>query len=296
MQDIVKDSYTLMLGDCLERMKELPDGSVDLVLTSPPYDSIRTYNDSLMWSFEIFEAAAREIYRVLAPGGVCVWVVGDATHAGSETGTSFRQALYFKGLGLNLHDTMIYAKTKPVPLTHNRYEQQFEYMFILSKGRPKTFNGLREPCKRAGEKNHTIHRRKGEDLERGSGFGRPVKDTRLRYNIWYYATSQPGRDYRHPAVFPLELAQDHVASWSNPGDLVLDPFLGSGTSGEAALRLGRQFVGVEKEPSYFEMAANRLAALPAQSDGTTSEQQQTPADPDDSAPSAHSVSAVPGNC
>ena len=138
-------------GDCLEIMKEIPDGSVDLTVTSPPYDNLRTYNGNIsQWSFAKFQGIAKELYRVTKQGGVVVWVVGDATVKGSETGTSFRQALYFKEIGFNLHDTMIYRKLNPIPLTHNRYEQAFEYMFILSKGKPNTFNPIKIPCKTAG--------------------------------------------------------------------------------------------------------------------------------------------------
>lgn len=251
----------LLHGDCREKLKLLPDSFVDLIITSPPYDNLRTYSGTLEWSFEIFQEIAQELVRVMKPGAVCVWVVNDATIKGSESGTSFRQALHFKSIGLNLHDTMIFAKKAPLPLTHNRYEQQFEYMFVLSKGRPKTFNGITEECKRAGNRNTTTHRRTGEELTDGSGIGKAVKDTRLRYNIWSYATSIPGHNYKHPAVFPLQLAIDHIQSWSNPGDIVLDPFLGSGTTGEAAIKLGRRFIGVEKERSYFDISIERLRNL-----------------------------------
>ena len=150
----------LMQGDCLELMKGIPDGSIDLTVTSPPYDNLRTYNGNIgQWNFEKFKAVAKELYRVTASGGVVVWVVGDATIKGSETGTSFKQALYFKECGFNLHDTMIYAKKAPIPLTHNRYEQQFEYMFIFSKGKTKTFNPIMDDCKSSGKTNHMTHRR-----------------------------------------------------------------------------------------------------------------------------------------
>lgn len=270
--DVTAREYVLLYGDCVARLRDVADGTVNLVLTSPPYDSLRTYGDSLSWDFDTFTAAAREIYRVMAKGAVCVWIVGDATRNGTETGTSFRQALHFKELGLNLHDTMIYAKTKPVPLTHNRYEQQFDYMFVFSKGRPATFHGLREPCKFAGTRNHMTHRRDGESLATGGGYGRQVKDTRLRYNIWYYATSRRGGgDYRHPAVFPVEMARDHIATWTNPGDLVVDPFVGTGTTGEAAIAAARRFVGVEKHAPYFAMAVDRLAAIVRTMTGTLKE-------------------------
>ena len=126
--------------DCIEGMKKLESEIIDLTITSPPYDNLRKYNG---YSFD-FENIAKELYRTTKKGGVAAWVVNDSTVKGSETGTSFKQALFFKEIGFNLHDTMIFAKNNPVPLTHNRYEQQFEYMFILSKGKPKTFNGLKK--------------------------------------------------------------------------------------------------------------------------------------------------------
>ena len=132
----------LFCGDCLNVMKQLPAESVDCVITSPPYDNLRDYNGSSVWNFDVFKRAANEIKRIIKQGGVVVWVVNDATIKGSETGSSFRQALYFKEIGLNLHDTMIYQKANPIPQNHNRYEQSFEYMFVLSKGKPKTFNPL----------------------------------------------------------------------------------------------------------------------------------------------------------
>src|SRR5271165_639315 len=135
----------LILGDAATELKKLLASSIDLTVTSPPYDNLRNYNG---YDFD-FETIARELYRVTKSGGVVVWIVMDQTKNGSETGTSFRQALFFKECGFNIHDTMIYASEKP-PLTHNRYEQKFEYMFILSKGKPKTFNPIMEPCKRPG--------------------------------------------------------------------------------------------------------------------------------------------------
>lgn len=244
-----------MFGDCLERMKEIPDNSIDLVVTSPPYDNLRTYKESLNWNFEIFQSVANELKRVIKEGGVIVWVVGDATVKGSETGSSFKQALYFKEIGLNLHDTMIYAKKAPVPLTHNRYEQQFEYMFVISKGKPKNFNPILEDCISFGKTNHMTHRRFSDDLADASGKGKPVKKQRIKYNIWYY---QKGEKVPHPAIFPNKLAHDHIVSWSSEGDTVLDPFMGSGTTGKQAKLLKRNFIGIECVEEYFRIAKQRI--------------------------------------
>lgn len=248
----------LMQGDCLELMKGIPDCSIDLTVTSPPYDNLRTYNGNIdQWNFEKFKAVAKELYRVTADGGVVVWVVADATIKGSETGTSFKQALYFKDCGFRLHDTMIYAKLNPIPQTHNRYEQSFEYMFVLSKGRPKSFNPIFAPTIRGSEK---TRRRTTEYDKKQSMRVRDdatiVKPYKIKTNIFSYGIG--GGKTKHPAVFPEKLAQDCIVSWSNPGDLVLDPLMGSGTTGAACVNTGRRFIGIELDPEYFQIAKTRI--------------------------------------
>ena len=242
--------------DCLSFMKKLDDCCVDLTVTSPPYDNLRKYNG---YYFD-FENIAKELFRITKDGGVVVWVVGDSTIKGSETGTSFRQALHFMDCGFNLHDTMIYAKENPIPQNHNRYEQSFEYMFVLSKGKPKTFNPLRESTKNAGKKfnwgnrktklddNQCRRDRESEELE--------VKPTKIKKNIFYYYVG--GGKTGHPAVFPEQLAKDHIISWSNIGDVVFDPFLGSGTTAKMAIETGRKFLGCEISEEYCEIIKNRL--------------------------------------
>lgn len=252
----------LLHGDCLELMARLPDGCIDLTVTSPPYDNLRTYNG---FTFD-FEGIASELYRVTKHGGVVVWVVGDATIKGSETGTSFRQALYFKDVcGFNLHDTMIYQREGP-PLTHNRYEQKFEYMFVLSKGRPATFNGLRRPSIAAGNRRTGTMRQDSDALSDRSAKGF-VAETSLRGNVWLFGvghnkSSTDRLAHKHPAIYPEQLAADHIASWSNPGDVVLDPFLGSGTTGKMAVQMGRKFIGIEISAEYLAVASERIANAP----------------------------------
>lgn len=242
----------LRLGDCLEVMRDLPDGSVDLVVTSPPYDNLRKYG-----TFD-FEQTAQQLVRVIKKGGVIVWVVADQTVNGSETGTSFKQALHFKALGLNLHDTMIFGKMNHLPLNHNRYEPAFEYMFVLSKGKPKTVSLLTEPCKHGGVRKFTGKGRHNlHDLTPHHGVGKPYKLTKIRENIWFYPVGG-SYGHGHPAPFPLDLATDHVLSWSNPGDVVLDCFLGSGTTGVACINTGRNFIGIERDAGYFQIATERI--------------------------------------
>ena len=237
-------------------MESIDENSIDLIVTSPPYDNLRKYKG---YSFD-FEKIAKELFRVIKDGGVMVWVVSDQTVNGSESGTSFKQALFFKEIGFNLHDTMIYAKTNPIPQNHNRYEQCFEYMFVLSKGKPKTFNPLRLPTKNAGKTfnwggrktvldENQCRRHKETDI-------RVCNNTKIRNNIFYYSVG--GGKSGHPAVFPYQLAKDQVLSWSNEGDVILDPFMGSGTTGLAALNNGRKFIGIEINEEYFNSASNRL--------------------------------------
>lgn len=251
---MLEKQIDLRLGDCVDVMRELPNGIIDLTVTSPPYDNLRTYNG---FSFD-FERVAQELLRVTKDGGVVVWVVGDATVNGSETGTSFRQALFFKDLGFNLHDTMIYKKTgTPFP-DSVRYYQNFEYMFVLSKGAPKVFNPISDrPNKWAGTSVHGTNRKANGATARIQGNGKEIKEMGVRYNVWEIA-NQGKAGMKHPAVFPEDLARDHIMSWSNLGDLVFDPFTGSGTTAVACLKTNRYFIGSEISEEYVRFAEQRI--------------------------------------
>jgi len=240
--------------NCLDTMAKMPDGFIDLTVTSPPYDNLRTYNG---YSFD-FEAVAKELFRVTKKGGVVVWVVGDATIKGSETGTSFRQALYFKEIGFNLHDTMIYQSPKP-PLTHNRYEQCFEYMFVFVKDKLKTFNPIMVEKKYNDKrKNKNFRRRKDGVFEKG--FSKPNEKLKIKENIWNIFAAGGSSDKiasQHPAIFPEQLANDHIISWSNEGDLVYDPFMGSGTTAKMAIINKRNWIGSEISEEYCQIIERR---------------------------------------
>lgn len=242
----------VICGDNVAVLSGFPDACIDLVVTSPPYDNLRSY-DGYSWDFP---ALAAQLTRVLKPGGVIVWVVADATVDGSETLSSMRQAIHFKDVcGLNVHDTMIYASDKP-PLTHNRYEQCWEYMFVLSKGTPKAWHPILRRCKHAGTARSGKFIKTADGGWEDASHSNPVKDESLERNIWSYATGQERNG--HPAVYPLALASDHILSWSNPGDVVLDPFNGSGTTCKAAKELNRHFIGIEISPAYCQIANTRL--------------------------------------
>lgn len=251
----------LRLGDCLDVMRGMEAQSVDAVITSPPYDNLRTYGGHT-WDFE---GIAQELYRVVKIGGVVVWVVADETKNGSESGTSFRQALYFRELGFNLHDTMIYEVAGTGAKGSNlAYWQAFEFMFILSKGRPQTVNRLCDiKNKNAGA---TVPGRAGIDGKPKPEPPHCVKEFGVRTNIWRYAVgfADPSDKTEHPAPFPEALAADHIKSWSNEGDTILDPFMGSGTTGKMCVRLNRNFIGVEINESYFRIAQKRIGEAQAQ--------------------------------
>lgn len=241
--------------NCLLTMEKMPDDCVDFVITSPPYDDIRNYNG---YQFE-FEKIASELFRILKPGGVVIWVVGDATINGSESGTSFKQALYFKEIGFNIHDTMIYYKNNPMPQTGNRYHQHFEYMFCFSKGSPKTFNPITEPTKYKGLANMKNRGQNGsleyEKVER-------TKEKKVG-NVFFYSvgggiSTKDKVAYNHPAIFPEKLVADQINTWTNENDLIYDPFMGSGTTAKIAHLLNRKWIGSEISDKYVEIADERL--------------------------------------
>lgn len=261
------DSNRIYCLDCVEGLKELTN-QVDLIVTSPPYDDLRTYDGHSAWNFGKFTHIAHGMAESLKEGGVIVWVVGDAVVDRSETGSSFRQALYFKDeCGLNLHDTMIYQKRgSPYPSgsKSKRYTQIFEYMFVFSKGPPKTVNLIMDKSNKyaGGVRKTRNHRQRDGTLLKVEAKDPGILEHGCRYNIWQYCIGggigQRDRDaYKHPATFPELLARDHIVSWSNPDDLVVDPFAGSGTTCRMAKILGRRYIGLEINPEYAELA-NRL--------------------------------------
>jgi len=246
--------------NCIDTMARMPDGFVDLTVTSPPYDNLRTYNG---YSFD-FEAVAKELYRVTKQGGVVVWVVGDATIKGSETGTSFKQALFFKEIGFNLHDTMIYEKTGCAMPSPNRYLSNFEYMFVFSKGKIKTYNLIKDRKNRFPErwgKGRKVRNKDGtfsyRDNYKAEEYGR-------RFAIWKYNNGGQGYGCSdnlgqlHPATFPEQLANDHIISWSNEGDLVYDPFMGSGTTAKMSILNNRNWIGSEISEEYCKIIERRI--------------------------------------
>ena len=253
--------------NCLDTMSKMPNDFIDLTVTSPPYDNLRTYNG---YSFD-FESIAKELYRVTKQGGVVIWVVGDSTIKGSETGTSFKQALFFKEIGFNLHDTMIYEKNTssfPSRKDGNRYTQIFEYMFVLSKVKPKTSNLICDKeNKWAGHTNWGKNTKRGRDNDlKETSKIKPVPKFSPRNNIWKYTVgggfaSSDKIASKHPAIFPEKLVNDHILSWSNEGDLVYDPFMGSGTTAKMAILNNRNYIGSEISEEYCKIIEERLKKI-----------------------------------
>lgn len=246
--------------DCVDGMRQIDDEYIDLVVTSPPYDNLRSYD-----GFEFdYEKTIIELFRIVKKGGVVVWVVNDSTKDGTESLTSFKQAICFKDHGFNVHDTMIFNKENYVPLTHNRYEQCFEYMFVFSKGKPKTFNPIMIPCLHPGK----IEKRgaRGSKLDdcqsvrfRKEATYERTSDTKIHPNIFTYVLGQSRTG--HPAAFPDALARDMIISWSNEGDVVLDPFMGSGTTAIQSMRHKRSFIGFDISEKYVELANERIKSV-----------------------------------
>lgn len=247
--------------DCLEGLGLLDNECIDLTVTSPPYDNLRLYNG---YYFK-FEEIAKELYRVMKPGGVIAWIVGDKTKNGSETGTSFRQALYFKDIGFNLHDTMIYEKNNPTPQKSNRYQPCFEYMFILSKGKPKTFNPIMIEKKYIESRPNKMYDKDKSGMQihhqYSSSSNLKIKNNIWKYNVGLYHSTNDKEAFKHPAIFPEQLAADHILSWSNEGDIILDPFMGSGSSCLVAAENDRRYVGIELKQKYYDLAVQRIQEL-----------------------------------
>jgi len=263
------------MQNCIDGMNAMDAESVDLCVTSPPYDDLRTYNDSSKWDFNVFKDVAQALTRVLKPGGVIMWNVNDATINGSETGSSFRQCLYFMDeCGLKLHDTMIYQKTGTAFASGPksvRYTQIFEYCFILSKGKPKTINLIQDKKNKwAGITSwgNARTRRKDGDMNDPGRKSNAIREFGVRNNIWIIKNSggfgQSSKEaYKHPATMPEELALGHIQTWSNPGDLVIDPFMGSGTTAAVAIGEKRNYIGFEIDEEYYNLCQSRLKTLNA---------------------------------
>lgn len=249
----------IVCSDCIEFMRNIEDSIIDLTITSPPYDDLRLYNG---YDFD-YGAVAKELYRITKPGGVVVWVIGDKIVRGNKTLTSFKHALVFQEVGFNVHDTMIYKKKNTPFMRSNAYTNCFEYMFVFSKGSPKTFNPIKEKTVRSGYE-MLVHNKKADGINK-KVLGK-LNEQKTKTNIWEYAVGLGGSTsdriaFKHPAIFPEKLAQDHIISWSNPGDIVFDPMCGSGTTCKMAALNNRIFLGCDISQEYVDIANERIKNL-----------------------------------
>ena len=247
------------VGDCVEIMERFPDNMIDLTVTSPPYDQLRDYKG---YTFDA-EAIAQQLLRVTKPGGVVVWVVGDRIKGGRSM-TSFRQAVMFQDIGFVIHDVMIYQKRNTPFMRSNAYTNCWEFMLVLSKdGPPKTFNPLKSPTVRHGSEMLTFNKKPDGVNRKRRGV---LKAEKTRTNVWAYAVGLGGTTkdriaFQHPAVFPERLALDHILSWSDVGDVVLDPMCGSGTTCKMALLSGRRYIGIDVSEEYVDIAKQRIQGI-----------------------------------
>lgn len=251
-------------GNNVTIMNKMPDNSVDLVVTSPPYDDLRDYENDLTWDFPTFKKVAKQLYRIVKKGGTVVWIIGDKTKDGNKSLTSFKQALYFQEIGFYMYDVIIYEKAGSGPPHSKRYFNTFEYMFILTKGKPNTVNLLadkKNTC--AGMTTFADVTRREKDGTLTNKGRKVINEYGVRTNIWRYNNGKgfSTKDkiaHEHPAIFPEKLVDDHILSWSNPGDIVLDPFGGSGTTAKESIKLGRRWIYIEKVDKYCKIAEERI--------------------------------------
>lgn len=251
-------------GNNVTIMNKMPDNSIDLTVTSPPYDDLRDYDNKLTWDFEVFKKVAKQLYRITKKGGTIVWIIGDKTKNGNKSLTSFKQALYFQKIGFYMYDVIIYEKAGSGPPHSKRYFNTFEYMFILSKGKPKTVNLLADKKNTCGGMTtfSEITRREKDGTLTNKG-KKVINEYGVRTNIWRYNngkgfSTKDDIAYKHPAIFPEKLVDDHILSWSNPGDIVLDPFGGSGTTAKESVKLNRKWIYIEKVEKYCKIAQERI--------------------------------------
>lgn len=260
------DINKIYCGDAVSILERIDTECVDMIITSPPYSNLRHYGNTITeWNHDKFKEIANELNRVIKPGGVIVWVVGDKTEKGSETCVPFKQTLYFRDIGLNLNDTMIWEKSNPLPqVKQPRYRDCFEYMFVFSKGKPKTFNPIMRKCVESGKHYKSTVRVINTDNNR-KDIDYFVSDETVDYNIWKMSVAQNkilydvnGKKIKHPAVFPYDIPYKHIKTWTNEGDLVLDPFIGSGTTALAAMDLKRNYIGIDANEDYCKIADIRI--------------------------------------
>lgn len=246
--------------DAVVGLRLLPADCIDLTLTSPPYDWIRDYNGTFDPAKFPFVRIAEELYRITAPGGVVLWITRDQQQDCCESGTSAKQMLYFKNIGFNVQ-TMI---VDSISARHRRYCYGMppQFCFVLSKGRPKAFHPIRDkPNTEPGRIKSWSARNRDGRIRKGKP--KEIPKYGRRSHIWLYPTgfglvSDDPLPRNAPAPMVETVAGDLMLSYSNPGDLILDPMAGLGTTGKVAVKLNRQFIGFERVRKYCDVANDRV--------------------------------------
>jgi site-specific DNA-methyltransferase (adenine-specific) len=250
----------IICGDAVEELKKIPNNSIDILVTSPPYDGIRKYNG---FNYDL-HATGKEIYRVLKDGGVAIMVIQDQTKNFGKTLTSFRTIVdWVDNIGFKLFETVIYRKYGAEGAWWNkRFRVDHEYMPIFLKGeRPQYFNKdpLKIPSKHGGK---TMT---GGGTRLTNGIRIPtraitINPMKCRGTIWEYMTAGDGTrlKHKHPATFPDKLPYDFIQCFCPPNGVVLDPFIGSGTTALAAIELDRNYIGIDISKEYCDLARRRI--------------------------------------
>lgn len=246
--------------DCVEGMKKIPDNSVDIVVTSPPYDGIRDYNG---FNFDLHETG-RGLIRILKEGGIVAMVIQDQTKNFGKTLTSFKTIIdWCDNIGFKLFECVIYRKHgSEGAWWTNRFRVDHEYMPIFLKGeKPQYFNkeNLKVPSIHGG-KVMTGSGSRRTDGKTNARVTRPINTMKCRGTIWNYlmAGDKDPIKRQHPAPFPDQIPLDFIECFCPPGGVVLDPFMGSGSTAVAAKKLNRKYIGFDTSEEYIKIAHARL--------------------------------------
>ena len=251
---------SIICGDSAEVLKNFPDNSIDMVVTSPPYDGLRDYNG---FSLDLHKIG-KEIYRVLKDGGIAVMVIQDATKDFAKSLTSFRTIVdWCDNVGFRLFETVIYHKNGTEGAWwKQRFRVDHEYMPIFMKGKkPQYFNKepLKIPSKHGGKVMSGSGNRR-TDGTLSETVRRPINTMKCRGTVWDYlmAGDKNPLKRKHPAVFPDKIPYDCIQCFCPEGGLVLDPFIGCGSTAVMAKVLGRNYIGIDISREYCDLAEERI--------------------------------------
>lgn len=261
----------IILGHCLEKLKLLPDSSVDLIFTSPPYADNRrkTYNGTPIKNYvEWFLPISQELFRVLKPHGSFVLNIKERAVNGERQTYVLKLILAMKEQGWLWTEEYIWHKKNSYPgKWPNRFRDAWERCLHFTKG--KKFQMYQEavmvPMGKWAEKR--LSKLSPEDRTRheskvSSGLGRNVsnwvgREKAYPTNVLYLPTECSNRN--HSAAFPIDLPLWFIRLFTQEGDVVLDPFMGSGTTAIASLQTNRHFIGIELKEEYYRLTCQAIA-------------------------------------